>query len=79
MRTVTAPTPVQTTACISEPIPLDPTTPELIARQQKMLAAWDAQVAELEADGWVIEYANTMNNPPTGTYRKYYSFTREQS
>jgi hypothetical protein len=79
MRTVTGPDTVQTAARISEPIPLNPTTPELITREREMLAAWDAQVAELEADDWVIEYANTMNNPPSGTYRKYYSFTREQS
>ncbi|AAT88682.1 hypothetical protein Lxx07660 [Leifsonia xyli subsp. xyli str. CTCB07] len=75
---MSGPDTVQTTARISEPIPLNPSTPELTAREREILTAWDAQVAEIEAAGWVIEYANTMNNPPTNTYRKYYSFTRTQ-
>lgn len=55
----------------TDPIPLHPATPELVAKERQLLAGWDAEMTALVGAGWVIVAANTMENPIEGSYRKF--------
>ncbi|MBD8104769.1 hypothetical protein [Plantibacter sp. CFBP 8775] len=63
----------------SELIPLEPELPLLVKREQKLLAAWESEVAQLQAEGWRVIRRSRTESPLMATYRLFYQFARTQT
>ena len=67
---------VETKLLISEPIPLDPVTPETIREERQLLEDLKGTLVALRADGWEVRNDNTNRNRNAGPYRLRYTLAR---